>query len=138
MGWLLLKKQPEIIEAGKKVPMEDIMSDPVCKIQTALSPFWNQFWCFIMPSLYGIWRFSEHGPILGFWYGYLIFGVLRWILSLHGTWCVNSVAHTFVNFLLNYYSNSHFLLIVGVSSLFRYQTCRISFNQFTCCWRRMA
>jgi stearoyl-CoA desaturase (delta-9 desaturase) len=25
----------------------------------------------------------------------LIFGALRWILMLHATWCVNSVAHTF-------------------------------------------
>jgi stearoyl-CoA desaturase (delta-9 desaturase) len=27
------------------------------------------------------------------WIGYFYFGVLRWVLLLHATWCVNSVAH---------------------------------------------
>lgn len=112
MGWLLLKKQPEIIEAGKKINMDDILNDPVCKIQNFFSPLWNQFWCFGFPSLYGMWRFSEHGLIMGFWYGYLIFGVLRWILSLHGTWCVNSVAHTFVK--LKRKTNFYNFLILGI------------------------
>ena len=138
MGWLLLKKQPEIVEAGKKVPMDDIMNDPVCKIQNMFSPLWNQFWCFLMPSFYGMWRFSEHGPMLGFWYGYLIFGVLRWILCLHGTWCVNSVAHTFV-FLFVWSVFFYFdLILIGLSSLFKHQTRGIILHKLAGCWGRMA
>jgi stearoyl-CoA desaturase (delta-9 desaturase) len=47
----------------------------------------SQLFCFVLPTLYGytVWNSA--------WIGYFYFGVLRWILLLHATWCVNSVAH---------------------------------------------
>ena len=89
MGWLMLKKDKEVIESGKKLPTKDLLNDWVVALNHRLDPFWNQFWCFVVPGLYGIYRFDS------FWDGLLIFGVLRWVIQLHATWCVNSVSHTF-------------------------------------------
>ena len=89
MGWLMLKKDKAVIDAGKKLNCEDLLNEWVIKLNYQLNPLWNQFWCFIIPGLYGLWRFNS------FWDGLLIFGALRWVLELHATWCVNSVAHTF-------------------------------------------
>jgi stearoyl-CoA desaturase (Delta-9 desaturase) len=89
IGWLLLKKDISVIEAGNKLPNNDLLQDWVVKINYDLNPFWDQFWCFIVPGIYGIWRFNS------FWDGFILFGVLRWVIVLHMTWCINSVAHTF-------------------------------------------
>lgn len=89
MGWLMLKKDKDVIEAGKKIPSQYLLEDWVIKLNYRLNPFWNQFWCFIVPGIYGFYRLGS------FWDGLFIFGALRWVIILHSTWCVNSVAHTF-------------------------------------------
>jgi len=88
MGWLLLKKYDEVKEAGKKIDCEDLLQDWVVKLNHDLNPLWDQFWAFGVPGLYGIWRLGS------FWDGVFIFGMLRWVIEVHSTWCVNSVAHT--------------------------------------------
>ena len=89
MGWLLIHK-PEIVkEAGKSISIEDLKNNPIVMFQYNLYPWWNFIWCFIIPMLYGKWRLGNY------WDGFLIFGMLRWVLTLHATWCVNSVAHFF-------------------------------------------
>ena len=87
MGWLIYKKPKEVIEAGKKINLDDLYNDSVVMFQYKLYPWWNIFWCFGFPTLYGKWMFNSY------WIGFIIFGVLRWKLVLHSTWCVNSVAH---------------------------------------------
>lgn len=89
MGWLMLRKDKDVIEAGKQIPNDDLLEDWVVNLNYTLNPFWDQFWCFVAPGIYGIYRLDS------FWDGLLIFGTLRWILEVHSTWCVNSVAHTF-------------------------------------------
>ena len=91
MGWLLLNKSNIVKNAGKNIVCTDLLDDWVVKINYDFHPYWNQFWCFIFPGIYGVWRFNS------FIQGFLIFGVLRWVLVLHSTWCVNSVAHTYGN-----------------------------------------
>ena len=47
----------------------------------------SNLFCFILPTVYGWYMWNS------LWTGYLYFGVLRWVILLHATWCVNSVAH---------------------------------------------
>ena len=47
----------------------------------------SHLFCFVLPTLYGHYAWNSA------WIGYFYFGVVRWILLLHSTWCVNSVAH---------------------------------------------
>ena len=89
MGWLLLKKSNNVKNAGNNINCQDLMDDWIVKLNYQLNPLWNQFWCFIFPGLYGLWRYNS------FYRGMLLFGILRWVIMLNCTWCVNSVAHTF-------------------------------------------
>lgn len=88
VGWLLLKKRPAVIEAGKKVDMSDIDADWVCEVQRKLDPFWNMFWCFVFPALV-----AQHGWGESFGTGVLVAGFMRYVYVLHCTWLVNSAAH---------------------------------------------
>jgi stearoyl-CoA desaturase (delta-9 desaturase) len=51
MGWLLVKKDPRVIEAGKKISVDDLLADPVVMFQKKLDPWWNLFWCFVFPGV---------------------------------------------------------------------------------------
>jgi stearoyl-CoA desaturase (delta-9 desaturase) len=85
----MLKKDPVVKEKGKDLDCSDLLRDPFIRFNRALDPFWNQFMCFVVPGLYGIWRIGSFSD------GLLVFGALRWIMGVHATWCVNSVSHTF-------------------------------------------
>lgn len=89
VGWLMLHKSEDVKKAGRKIDCSDLLQDPVVWIQHRLNPVWDQFWCYVVPGLYGIWRLGS------FWEGLLVFGALRWVVTAHATWCVNSVSHTF-------------------------------------------
>eukprot|EP01071_Lankesteria_metandrocarpae_P001762 Lankesteria_metandrocarpae@DN1861_c0_g1_i1.p1 len=87
MGWLLLKRAPAVVRERKNVDVSDLLEDPLVVTQMKLEPYWNLFWCFLAPSLYA------HHVYHDFALGFFTLGLLRWVLTLHCTWCVNSVAH---------------------------------------------
>ena len=89
MGWLLLKKRQAVKEAGKKIDCSDLLKDPLVRIQHVCDPLWNVFFCFVLPAIYSHYVYNEA------WLGFLILGCARWLMCLHATWTVNSVAHTF-------------------------------------------
>jgi len=65
MGWLYLKKRPEVIEAGKKLSFDDLYADGPVMFQKALDPFWNLTWCFVLPGALACYCWNE-GAINGF------------------------------------------------------------------------
>jgi len=83
MGWLLETKP----KYDDPPDLEDLRQDRVVMFQKRWYPALSHVCCFVVPTLYGVWW----GHSL--WNAYLYFGVLRWVLFLHATWCVNSVAH---------------------------------------------
>lgn len=89
MGWLMLKKDKPVKDAGKQLDCSDLLNDWTVALNHKLNPLWDQFWCFVVPGLFGMWQYNS------FMKGLLIFGALRWVMETHATWCVNSVAHTF-------------------------------------------
>ena len=88
MGWLLVKKDPKVIEAGKKLDMSDLDRDPVVHFQKCLDPWFSLFMCFVFPSIIASYGWNE-----SIWVSYLVAGVLRYVFILHSTWLVNSAAH---------------------------------------------
>lgn len=89
IGWLLVKKHKDIVEAGKKLNFDDLLEDPVVVFQKKLDPWINLFMCFVFPGLVCmLWGDN-------FWNGYWTAGALRYICVLHFTWLVNSAAHFF-------------------------------------------
>ena len=87
MGWLFVKKHPDVIEAGKQLNFDDLAEDITVVFQKTLDPWFALFMCFVFPGLLcTLWGDN-------FWHGYWVAGALRYILVLHATWLVNSAAH---------------------------------------------
>jgi stearoyl-CoA desaturase (Delta-9 desaturase) len=89
MGWLFVKKHPDVIEAGKKLTYDDLLDDSTVTFQKNLDPWFALFMCFVFPGLVcTLWGDN-------FWNGYWVAGALRYIVVLHFTWLVNSAAHLY-------------------------------------------
>lgn len=87
IGWLFFKKNMQLRNAASKIDMSDIENDSIVMFQKRHYTILSNLFCFLLPTLYGYSMWNS------WWIGYFYFGVLRWILLLHATWCVNSVAH---------------------------------------------
>jgi stearoyl-CoA desaturase (delta-9 desaturase) len=87
IGWLFFKKSPQLREAAHAIDMTDIENDSLVMFQKRNYTVLSTLCCFVLPTVYGQYAWNS------WWIGYFYFGVLRWILLLHSTWCVNSVAH---------------------------------------------
>ncbi|KAJ9579978.1 hypothetical protein L9F63_004361, partial [Diploptera punctata] len=92
VGWLMMKKHPEVIRRGKMIFMEDILSDPVVIFHQKY--FWpmKMILCFILPTLIPIflWNESWTNSILSMCF-------VRVCCGLNFTWLVNSAAHIWGN-----------------------------------------
>tara|TARA_B100000214_G_scaffold373503_1_gene353976 strand:- start:9014 stop:9883 length:870 start_codon:yes stop_codon:yes gene_type:complete len=89
VGWLLVRKNKEVINAGKNIDCSDLLDDWVVQLNLKLWPYGDLFMCYVVPGIYGYYFYDS---IIK---GVLLLGVLRWIMLSHATWCVNSVAHMF-------------------------------------------
>jgi stearoyl-CoA desaturase (delta-9 desaturase) len=88
MGWLMVKKDQAVIEAGKKIPMGDLLQDPFVTFQKKVDPWWNLTWCFVFPAVVPIYFWQENAAV-----AFFVCSALRYICILHATWTVNSIAH---------------------------------------------
>lgn len=90
MGWLYVKKHPEVIRAGKELDFSDLHEDPVVMFQKKLDPFFTLYMCFVFPAQIAVKFWGE-----SFWPAFFVAGALRYMLVLHFTWLVNSAAHLY-------------------------------------------
>ncbi|GMF20935.1 unnamed protein product [Phytophthora lilii] len=88
MGWLLLKKDPRVLEAGTKLNYDDLWADWTVVVQEKLNPWGSLFMCFVFPTIVGVQTIGEDWKNALF-----ILGFLRYVAVLHATWLVNSAAH---------------------------------------------
>lgn len=89
MGWLMCKKHPEVFRKGATIDCSDVLADPVVAFQRKYYVPLVTFFCFVLPTLVPMWLVGET-----FWNAHLVNGLLRYTVSLHMTWLVNSAAHT--------------------------------------------
>jgi len=90
MGWLLVKKHPEVIKAGRELDFHDLLEDPVVVFQKALDPWFALYMCFVFPAQIAAFFWKED-----FWNAFFVCGGLRYVFVLHCTWLVNSAAHLY-------------------------------------------
>uniref|UniRef100_M4BJM3 Fatty acid desaturase domain-containing protein n=1 Tax=Hyaloperonospora arabidopsidis (strain Emoy2) TaxID=559515 RepID=M4BJM3_HYAAE len=88
MGWLLIKKDARVREAGTKLNYNDLWADWTVVMQEKLNPYGNLFMCFGLPTLLGVHLIGEDWR-----HALFVLGFLRYVLVLHATWLVNSAAH---------------------------------------------
>lgn len=92
VGWLLVRKHPEIKEKGKVIDMSDLKADPVVRIQQKLYKPLMVCCCFVFPTLVPWYFWGESLKV-----AYFLPAILRYTLGLNATWLVNSAAHMWGN-----------------------------------------
>lgn len=113
MGWLMSKKHPDVFKYGKKIDMTDLTSDPVLRFQhkykendkisfefditkkvISLVPrhyiILVALCSFVLPT-YLCTLFGESA-----WVAFHL-QMLRYVITLHITWSINSVSHLWGN-----------------------------------------
>ncbi|GMS92650.1 hypothetical protein PENTCL1PPCAC_14825, partial [Pristionchus entomophagus] len=89
VGWLMVRKHPKVKEMGAKVDMSDLEADPILAFQ-------RKFYNLLVPL--GV-LFLTVVPVY-FWnedlfVSFFVSANLRLAIQLHGTWLINSAAHTY-------------------------------------------
>lgn len=92
MGWLLVRKHPDVKAKGRLLDVSDLIADPVCAFQRRYYVWLVFATCFGFPTIVPWYFWGESA-----WTAFHIAGVLRYTVALHVTWCVNSVAHMWGN-----------------------------------------
>jgi len=90
MGWLLTKKHPKIKEMGSKLDLSDLTSDPILMFQRKYYLPLVVIGCFLFPTVVPVALWGESALV-----AFYTAALLRYCLTLHATWLINSAAHTF-------------------------------------------
>ncbi|XP_050508801.1 acyl-CoA Delta-9 desaturase-like isoform X3 [Diabrotica virgifera virgifera] len=89
VGWLLMKKHPDVKTKGKNIDMSDVAADPVVKFQRKYYTLLILALTFILPTIAMVHFFHETTV------NALLICIGKLVLTLNGTWCVNSFAHMY-------------------------------------------
>ncbi|XP_072881356.1 acyl-CoA desaturase-like [Hemitrygon akajei] len=92
VGWLMVRKHPDVIEKGKKLSLSDLKADPVVMFQKKYYKRSVVLLCFALPTFVPWYFWNET-----LWNSYFLAAILRYTLVLNATWLVNSAAHMFGN-----------------------------------------
>jgi len=112
VGWLLVKKHPEVFRQGKKVDCSDLLQDPVVRFQRRHYLPLVAIFCFLIPTLVPMVLFGET-----WWNSFFIAGILRLVVLLNMTWLVNSAAHMWGNRPYDKHINPSENLLVTVGAI---------------------
>jgi len=88
MGWLMVRKHSDVVTKGRTVDMSDLEADPVVMWQKKYYLLLVPIVSFLIPPLIPYYLWNER-----YWYSFIIVGILRYAITLHITWLVNSAAH---------------------------------------------
>lgn len=87
IGWWMLRKRPEVLTFGNKVPIEDLLADRMLMLQHQYYIPLVLFWSFIVPIGVPVFVWNEN-PFVS-----LATCIIRIVVVLHHLFTVNSVAH---------------------------------------------
>lgn len=87
IGWLLLKKHPDVLKKGETIDMSDLDKDPVVMWQLKHARVFMTLLCFIVPTLIPVIFWGE--GLMNAWYA----TTSKFIIGLNFTFLVNSAAH---------------------------------------------
>ncbi|KAK1134885.1 hypothetical protein K0M31_007652 [Melipona bicolor] len=87
MGWLLLRKHPDVMKKGATIDMSDLERDPIVFWQKKFYLWLVLLFCFVLPVWVPCYFWNE--TLFNSWHHNL----LRYASTLHVTWLVNSAAH---------------------------------------------
>lgn len=88
VGWLLAKKHPAVMSKGKTIDCSDILADPLVRFQRRHYLKLVALFTFILPTLLARFGWNESWIT-----SFVVCGALKYVITLHATWLVNSAAH---------------------------------------------
>ncbi|XP_007260993.3 acyl-CoA desaturase [Astyanax mexicanus] len=92
VGWLLVRKHPDVIEKGSKLELSDLKADKVVMFQRRFYKSSVLLMCFAVPTVVP-WLFWGES----LWVSYFVPALLRYAVVLNASWLVNSAAHMWGN-----------------------------------------
>ncbi|KAI4460168.1 acyl-coa desaturase [Holotrichia oblita] len=112
VGWLFMKKHPEVVAKGKTMNMSDISGDPLLVWYDRHYILMKTIFCFTIPTLIPYYLLNE--DLYTCMYTQCI---MRYIILLNITWSVNSFAHMYGNKPYNKHENSKENLAVSIATI---------------------
>ena len=88
VGWLMMRKHPQVIIKGQGIDMSDLKADPVVRFQHKFYLPFGVLVAFILPAFIP-WYFWDET----FFTAFSMCCMTRYMLHLNVTWLVNSAAH---------------------------------------------
>ena len=88
IGWLMMKKHPDVFIKGRNVDLSDLKRDPVVKFQHRYYLPLCFFFTVFLPTFIPYFFWGEQ-----FWVAFIVLFAFRYVMTLHSTWLVNSAAH---------------------------------------------
>ncbi|XP_061181164.1 stearoyl-CoA desaturase-like [Saccostrea echinata] len=88
IGWLLVRKHPNVMEKGSRLDFSDLYADKIVMFQRRFYRPLVLVMCFVVPSVVPWYFWGE-----SLWNSYFIGAILRYCVLLNATWSVNSFAH---------------------------------------------
>lgn len=88
MGWLCMRKHPEVKRKGATLDMSDLLHDDVLLFQRKYYLLLVPIFCFLLPAAVPIYFWNETMFI-----GLVTCAMYRYCFTLHFTWLINSAAH---------------------------------------------
>ncbi|KYN18939.1 PREDICTED: acyl-CoA Delta(11) desaturase-like [Trachymyrmex cornetzi] len=88
VGWLMMKKHPDVIRRGCEVDMSDVLADPVAVFNIKYFPILKFMFAFLLPVMLPVYAWNET------WYrAFVSQDIIRYVSLLNAIWSVNSAAH---------------------------------------------
>ncbi|XP_058795980.1 acyl-CoA Delta-9 desaturase-like [Phymastichus coffea] len=92
MGWVFLKKHPDVAKKGKEIDVSDLYNNPLVRFQHEHKTAVLMLCCYVLPTLIPMYFWNE--TLANSFY---VAVALRWTFTAHLVGLVNSVAHMFGN-----------------------------------------
>ncbi|EGI66131.1 PREDICTED: stearoyl-CoA desaturase 5-like [Acromyrmex echinatior] len=88
VGWLMMKKHPDVIRCGREIDMSDILADPIAVFAIKYFSILKLLFAFLLPMMIPVYAWNET------WSRAFVSQIfIRYVFVLNITWSVNSVAH---------------------------------------------
>ncbi|XP_047530156.1 acyl-CoA Delta-9 desaturase-like [Vanessa tameamea] len=88
IGWLLVRKHPELKRKGKGLDLSDLYADPILRFQKKYYLLLMPITCFVLPTIIPVYFWGET-----YINAYFVAAMFRYAFILNVTWLVNSAAH---------------------------------------------
>ncbi|KHN78237.1 Acyl-CoA desaturase [Toxocara canis] len=88
MGWLLVRKHPEVKRKGATIDISDLLNDKVLMFQRKYYLLLVPIFCFLVPAAIPVYLWNESSFV-----AFMTCSMFRYCWTLHHTWLINSAAH---------------------------------------------